>query len=433
MRPFLPSYLTVTLLAFCTALVGCQTTSRSQKVDPPPAPLAVQQKQDDAGKAQNYPNVDRQAAETLAAALQAKPTLTPASGIIPAGGEIAPPKASSPPRAWNILVVSGGGQYGAFGAGMMCGWTAMGTRPEFDVICGVSSGAMIASIAFLGPKWDPLLKKVFTTTKTSDLIRERPIYSLLYYQSLGDSTPARKLIEREVTADFIADMKTEHLKGRRCFVGTLNQNTRRHVIWDLGAIASSDRPDAGDMVRKILLASIAIPGIMPAVEFDVEVNGTRYQEVHVDGGAVCQTFVRLPPYAPQPDPENPSKPWMAGSNVYVIAGGKVYCDPIEGKPGFLKRTKSAISATLYALYRADLWRTYTLCTASGMKFQHASIPDWVTTPPNSMEFDPKAMKELFDFGYDIIQCGEIWKTTLPGTEPGDEELPRAGFQFTLPK
>ncbi|MGL6076657.1 MAG: patatin-like phospholipase family protein [Fimbriiglobus sp.] len=415
--------------ALCLALVvGCRSSSSSKA--PPPAPQIVLRSQDDQGKANQYPNLEKQAAESLALALAPKAPIKQVADIVPAGEEVAIQQQNRP---INILSISGGGQFGAYSAGIMVGWTATGKRPEFDVVCGVSSGALVAPLVFAGPKWDPLLKKVFTLTKTSDLIRQRPVIGVLFYQSLGTTEPFREIIAKEITEECIQDMASAHRQGRRCFINTMNQNTRRSVIWDLGALATSGRPDAGDLIRKLMLASVAIPGIMPAVDFDVEVNGTRYQETHVDGGAACQIFIRIPNHFVQPDPANPGKPWLTNANCYVIGGGKVYCDPIEGKPGVLKRTKSAVSATLYALYRADLWKTFTICQATGMKFQHTAVPQETVMMENSMTFDPKTMTQLFELGYDLISCGEAWRTTLPGTNPEDEELPRAGLKFTLPK
>ena len=410
----------LTLVAGAAAVgLGCSGLRDRDK--PPIAPYTVLRSQDDAGRAAGYPNLDRQTYETLAAALAAPP----------AGAPPALP-ATTPPRPLQILAVSGGGQYGAYGAGLIVGWTKTGQRPEFDVVTGISSGAFVASMVYIGPKWDWLLTKVFTTTPTEGLIKTQPIRSLLTTQSLSSSAPMKALIDREVTAEFCADVRAQHRRGRRCYIGTMNQNTRRVVIWDLGAIACNGRPDADDLVRKILLAAAAVPFLLPAVEFDITVNGVNYREAHNDGGTVCQSFVRLPPEAPAPDPADPAKRWLAGSKLYIIAGGKVFLDPVEGRPSALGRARGAASSSLYALYRSDLWRLYAVCAASGTEFRHTAVPQETVVTGSAFEFDPVEMLKLYKLGYDHITCGDPWRRDPPNTTPDEVELPRAGFDFTLP-
>ncbi len=406
-------------IALGVAAVGLGCSALRDRDTPPIAPYAVLRSQDDAGRAANYPNLDKQTYETLAAALAAPPAGTP-------------PTPTGPPRPLQILAVSGGGQYGAYGAGVLVGWTQTGQRPDFDVVTGISSGAFVASMVYIGPKWDWLLTKVFTTSTTKDLIKTQPVRSLLTTQSLSSSAPMKALIDREVTAEFCADVRAQHQLGRRCYIGTMNQNTRRVVIWDLGAIACNGRPDADDLVRKILLAAAAVPFLLPAVEFDITVNGVNYREAHNDGGTVCQSFVRLPPEAPTTDPADPAKRWLAGSKLYIIAGGKVFLDPVEGRPSALGRARGAASSSLYALYRSDLWRLYAVCAASGMEYRHTAVPQDAVVTASAFEFEPVEMLKLYKMGQNRIVCGTAWERKPPNTTPDEVELPRAGFDFTLP-
>jgi hypothetical protein len=376
--------------------------------NPPLAPLEVQYAQDDLGRTSNYPSAETRAAESLAAALAN-------------GGKIPPP--TGPARPLQILGVSGGGQYGAYSAGVLVGWTQRGDRPDFDVITGISSGAFAASIAFIGPKWDWLLTKVFTTLDKKQLIDVQPIRSIFRTQSLASNAPMKAVIDREVTGEFCADLRAEHAKGRRCYIGTMNQSTRRVVIWDLGAVACSGRPDADDLVRKVLLAAAAIPSLLPAVEFDVAVNGVNYRELHADGGTVCQSFICLPPGATGN---------LCGSKVYIIAGGKVYVDPLDGRPDFLTRTRDAVSGTLYALYRADLWRVYATCVTLGMEFRHTAVPQEMKLPTSAFSFEPPEMVKIYNAGLGAIARDDLWRTNPPGTTGDEVVLPRAGFRFTTP-
>src|SRR5262245_59027038 len=199
-----------------------------------------------------------------------------------------------PGRPLHILVMSGGGKYGAFTAGALCGWTAAGTRPPFDVATGISSGAIIATLAFLGPKYDERLTRSFTALRRSDLFRWKPIRGLCSGTGLMTSEPLEQLLIREINDEFMNDLRTAHLEGRRLYIGTGNILTNRFAVWDLGAIACSDRDDAPVLVRKILLASCSVPGVVAPVEFNVEVNGERYTELHADAGNLAQAFVRTP-------------------------------------------------------------------------------------------------------------------------------------------
>ncbi len=393
------------IFAGLAALAGC----KSRAPDVPLPPMAVMQaRADDGARRANYPALDRQTHAAFAAA---------------------PPGPVSPGRKLNALVLSGGGQYSAYAAGVLTGWRAAGTRPEFDCICGISSGSLLAVIAYAGPNHDDLMRRVFTLTTRQDLFAYRPA-ELFRSQSIASAEPMRRLIETEVNAAFIEDMRVAHRAGRRLFVGTMNENTRRLVVWDLGAIACSGRPDADDIVRKVVLASAAIPGLVPAVAFDVDVDGVRYQERHVDGGATTESFLRLPPDAPCPDPANPAAKWLAGSNLYVIAGGKLYVDPLPGLPTIKDRTVGVISGTLHGLHRADVWRMYAHCVASGMNFHQTSIPADFPIPAISTAFDPPSMRRMYDLGLATGHAGVDWRRTPPGVDPGEEEFPRTGFTFT---
>lgn len=341
------------------------------------------------------------------------------------------PIASVTHRPLNVLAVSGGGQFGSYAAGLLVGWSCRGDRPEFDVVTGISSGALIAALAFNGPKYDPLMQQLFTTLTTEELFcSRRPCRNIRLHSSLSTSGPLQDLIDRTINDEFLSDMQAAHACGRRLYVGTMILNTRRPVFWDLGAIACG--PDGHVRVKKILLAAASIPGMLPAVPLCVEVDGQKYEELHVDGGGVAQTFVRFGEHHPRPDPAHPSAPWLAGSNLYLIGGGKMYAEVLEPELGLLARVTSTVSGTLFALFRADVWRLYTLCRVSGMSFSLAVMPDDVPSSPNSMEFDPDLQLRLYTLAFDKISCGTAWRCTPPGYEAGEEDYPRTGFCLSVP-
>ncbi|MEN8760751.1 MAG: patatin-like phospholipase family protein, partial [Desulfobacterales bacterium] len=191
----------------------------------------------------------------------------------------------------NYLAISGGGSNGAFGAGLLVGWTRTGNRPLFQMVTGISTGALIAPFAFLGPDYDPILKAVYTTISTKDILFERPLLKIMGSDAAADSTPLLGMIQRYVNDDVIAAIAAQHRTGRRLFIGTSDLDHTRPRIWDIGAIAASEQPGAKDLIHRIMLASASIPGVFPPVRVTVETQGLYYDEMHVDGGVCSQVFV----------------------------------------------------------------------------------------------------------------------------------------------
>ena len=355
-----------------------------------------------------YPDPD----QTLAAGLDA------AFGNNPAP---TPPPPSTETRPLNVLALSGGGKYAAFCAGVLSGWTANGTRPPFDMVTGVSSGALLAVYAFLGPKYDERATRGFTSIRRRDLYRVRPFFGPLALGALASTKPFAELLEREVNDEVVAEIAQAHREGRRLFVATGNRTTFRPVIWDVGAIAASGRPDAGCLVRKVLLASSSHPAFTPPVEFDVVVNGVRYRELHGDCGNLMQAFVRtangLPP----------------SSNVYLVTAGKWNRDPVDRRPGVLRTAAAAASVTLYALYQADVMNIYGLCAVTRSRFHLLNMPEEVKVEPGSLNLDQGELRKMYDAGFAAAQGGIPWRRTVPGTQPGETLMPRTGLEFVVPE
>jgi hypothetical protein len=316
----------------------------------------------------------------------------------------------------NVLCVSGGGKYAAFTAGALCGWTASGQRPVFDVATGVSSGAPCALMAFLGPKYDHQLADIFLNLNRTDLYVWRPVRGLATGSGLMSSRPLVKLLEQRLDASVIADLRSAHREGRRLFVATSNVRTHKLVVWDVGALASSDRPDAAALVRKVVLAACSIPGIVPPVEFDVTVNGVRYTELHADAGNLAQVFVRT------------SGPLPPGSAIWVLSAGKVHPNCSKGTPRVLESMVMAVSTTLYALFRADTLRLYALCGVTRSRFHMLALPKDFECRTNSMAFDHKESLRMYLVGYQLA-AGDMWAAQPPDTAPGEVDPPRAGVEF----
>ena len=176
-------------------------------------------------------------------------------------------------RNHTYLAVSGGGSDGAFGAGLLKGWTEHGDRPEFSLVTGISTGALIAPLAFLGSEYDLALEEIFTDYQTEDLLEDRMIMNIIFGDSAVKVEKFARLIARYIDDEVIERIAEEHRRGRRLWIGTTDLDAARPVLWDVGAIAASGLPGANALIHKVLRASASIPGVFPPVYFDFEAGG----------------------------------------------------------------------------------------------------------------------------------------------------------------
>lgn len=193
-----------------------------------------------------------------------------------------------------MLAISSGSDKGAYSAGFLNGWSEAGTRPRFDIVSGVSTGALIAPFAFLGAEYDPTLERLYTTITADSIYNATPFKALLGGAALASTKPLSRLIESYATAEVIDAVAREHRQGRRLLVQTTNLDAERGVVWDMGEIAASDRPDRYALFRQILLASASIPGLFPPVLIEVTNGEIDFAELHVDG-STTSSLVAIPP------------------------------------------------------------------------------------------------------------------------------------------
>jgi Patatin-like phospholipase len=310
----------------------------------------------------------------------------------------------------SFLALSGGGADGAFGAGVLAGWTTRGNRPEFDLVTGVSTGALTAPFAFLGPRYDDALKKVFTESTTSDIAIVRPVRGLLGGESLASNAPLAKVVAFYVNDAFLKEVAAEYLKGRRLLIGTTNLDAQRPVIWDMGKIAASGHPQAIELFRKILLASAAIPAVFPPGFVEVAANGTVYEEMHVDGGATREVFL-LPTQilAKNVDSTLNVKPIRRS---YIIRNGRVGPEWKAVKPRTLSIAGRSISTLIKNQGIGDLYELYAFTKRNGVDYNliyiPSNFPDTSTTA-----FDPVYMTKLYDLGFQMARNGNSWKKVPP--------------------
>ena len=304
------------------------------------------------------------------------------------------------PGPW--LILSSGGEDGAFGAGLLNGLTAAGKRPEYSVVTGISTGALIAPFAFAGPRYDDALRDAFTKVTAADIYEAGRSG-----ESFVDSWPLRDFIAKEITPELFADIATAHRSGRRLFVASYNLDAERAVIWNMGAIAAHGGKDALDLFRSVLLASTAIPGGFPPVLIDVEADGKRFQEMHVDGGLGGQLFV-----APAPLMESTSDYRLPATELYIVVNSGLERDfkVVERfAPSILTQ---AVGAAVKVDTRLMLDRALIVAKRSGVPFNVATIPANFSAPSKG-PFDPGYMGPLFQAGYDLGKSQSPFRTQPP--------------------
>lgn len=316
------------------------------------------------------------------------------------------------------LALSGGGPNGAFGAGLLGGWTAAGTRPEFTIVTGISTGSLIAPFAFLGPKYDAQLKEVYTLYGTDDLVKKRwRLLSMFHNASALNVDRMKALLAKYYNEDFADEIARETRTGRILLIGTMNLDAGRPVIWDIGVIANSDHPNRVELIQQIILASCSIPLAFPPVFFEVEANGRVYDEMHVDGGIANQVFLY---------PANMN--WrgimdtlkIEGTpNVYVIRNASWDPEWKSVEPALMPIAGRSVSSLLRTQGIGDAYRIHLEAQRDGLNFNLASIPSDFTYESKET-FDPEMMRELYNVGYEMAKNGYPWQKTPPGFKPADE-------------
>jgi len=336
-------------------------------------------------------------------------------------------------RPYQFLALSGGGLFGSFGVGVLAGWTESGTRPQFDVVTGISTGAMIATFAFLGPEYDDVLRKEAVGLTARDIIRRRSVLVIPFADAVFNARPLERSIERVIKPELLAEVAKAHAAGRRLYVGTTSLDARRLVIWDMGAIAARGTPEAVELYRQIILASGSIPGAFPPVRIPVEIDGCCYEELHVDGG-VCDEVLFQPFMVAERNRAAGVSGAQAppGSTLYVVNNGKMYVDPTCVRTNLIPQLSAAARTTFYAKARDELFRIYLVCLESGVAFRTTAVPQELEVGTDALGLDRADQERLYEVGRGIghvTPAGAAWRDLPPGTEPSEQTLPRSGTKF----
>jgi hypothetical protein len=321
-----------------------------------------------------------------------------------------------PPTAY--LAISGGADNGAFAAGFLNGWTKTGTRPQFKLVTGVSTGALIAPLAFLGPAYDETLKSMYTNVSRKDILIERSYYSVVFGDAMADTAPLAKLLKVKITQDLVDAIGAEYAKGRLLFLATTNLDARRPVVWNVTKIAASRKPEALDLIQKIMLASAAIPGAFPPVMFNVEANGKTFEEMHVDGSASAQVFVYWGGVALNKLAEEHGA--QRERKIYVLCNARLDPEWGEVERRTLSITFKAIDTLIKYHMIGDLHRIYAITKRDGTDFNLAFIPETFKIP-RTTQFDPVYMRQLYEFGFKQAAAGYRWTKEPPALVGQNED------------
>ena len=310
----------------------------------------------------------------------------------------------------DYLAISGGGANGAFAAGLLAGWSAEGSRPEFQIVTGISIGALIAPFAFLGSDYDHVLREIFTSYGTEELVTKRGTLSALNSDSLFKTDKLKELIDRYLDDEVITRIGAEAETGRFLNIGTTNLDANRPVIWRVTTIAKSGHPRAADLIRQIILASASIPAAFPPVIFDVEAGGEVYDELHVDGGASSQVFlypasIDWAEMVEMLESPNPPRVWVIRNSRLDPRATQVRRRLVP----ILTRTMSSLTLTQGI---GDLYRIYALAERDGLDFNLAYISEDFDARPTEL-FDPLWMRKLFDYAFELGQAGYPWLEAPP--------------------
>jgi predicted acylesterase/phospholipase RssA len=336
---------------------------------------------------------------------QAQP-LVPPPGATIEGHKVSP---AAETKDLAVLAISGGGSDGAFGAGVLKGWTESGKRPRFNIVTGVSTGALIATFAFLGPDWDDEIEKFYTEV-TEELIYADRGLAGVFQDSLYDTAPFRKMVEKVVTPALLDAVAAEHKAGRRLYVATTDLDTGTIVVWDMGGIAASSHAARVDTYRDVLVASAAFPGFFKPVYIRHSEAAGGKTRMHVDGGVKAPILLRSFMV------EGKQK----AKTVYMLVNGKLSLKTPASGPvpaTVVGISKRSISELMRGLTYKTIYQGYVTARRARSDFRILNVPDDAADIEDPLRFRPKEMRRLFDVGRALGRDPSSWQKEPPRLEP----------------
>ncbi len=325
----------------------------------------------------------------------------------------------------DTLALSGGGSDGAFGAGVLAGWTKRGDRPQFEVVTGVSAGAIIAPFAYLGPSEDGKLHTIWTQYKQDQVVTPEIFSGLFGGPALASTAPLQNLIAQYVDREFLDRIAAQYKRGRILLVLTTNLDAQRPVVWNMGEIALNRSPEATELFRKVILASAAIPAAFPPVKIEVDAGGQQYDELHVDGGTTREVFV-----SPVDAPLKAFDTLYAKPPIrryFIIKNGKATPEQEVVKPTTLQIAGRSISTLIKSQNQGEVYHIYRVALDGGADFNFLAVPPSFKFETKEI-YDPKYQAALYTEGVTEGRRGK-WLKSPPGqapVSPGDNAATGAG-------
>ena len=307
----------------------------------------------------------------------------------------------------SYLALSGGGADGAYGVGVLNGWSAAGTRPAFSVVSGVSTGGLIAPFAFLGPQYDDTLKELYTSGLAESLLSDPSIMRVLFSSGLFGNTRLRELVARYVGPEIMAQVARENAKGRRLLVVTTDLDTQRTAIWDMGKIAAVGTPEALKLFRDVMAASASIPLVFPPIMIEAEGQGRKFQEMHVDGGVTAPVLT-----LPEALLFQGRLPGNAKMDIYILVNKKIERNFELVANGTIDVASRSLSSITQSQTRSIIFSTYDFAKRNRLGF-HLSYIERDYPAPASEGFDTAYMRALYQYGYEKAASGQAWTSRIP--------------------
>lgn len=296
----------------------------------------------------------------------------------------------------NVLTVSSGGAKGAYGAGLVSGWAEKGDMPEFELMMGVSTGAIITLFTFIGKTEE--LYSFYNDYRSDDLLEKQVIQGLMSGSAIYDNQKFIRLLQHYIDDVVIKRLADEAQKGRVLLIGTTNLDRSLPVTWDLTAIAASNSPFARQLIADVVLASCAIPVAFPPVLMPVvDNNGREYDELHVDGAASLQLLIDVP---------------VKNANIYAIVNKSLQPTYRPTALEVLAIGNQSLSSALTNAIVGDMYRLYAAAQHNDNAFYATWIPETFTAMPREL-FDRHYMQQLFALGHECALLGQVWHRRPP--------------------
>ena len=302
-----------------------------------------------------------------------------------------------------ILAISGGGAGGAFGAGALIGLNHRHELPQYDIVTGVSAGALIAPFAFLGPAWDSQLEDAITSGR-GEKMSLHGLTQLLFGGSRR-STALVSFVDHYITQDLVDAVAKEAAAGRILWVATTDLDKEESVIWDMGVIAARGGEPARKLFRDVLVASASVPGVFSPVLIHVEDAGKSYDEMHVDGNASASLFVApAAAYFALLDPNS-----LQGAWLYVLINGQIIGTPSTTRAKLGPVVARSFDSALKHLSRGEVIALNQFADKYRMSVRSTYLP-FDYPKYSSADFRASAMRVLFDYGQRCAEQGRLWTT-----------------------